>query len=474
MSSVVFLGCLLAKRSWVITGMVFGAAVASPITTFTRGGAGAIYASDLVSLTLLLCLFVPGSRRLFSSVAPKWYRRFLVLMLLALISVVVVAPLMTGDLATTEYGQRVRIQDVGVPLPLLIAGFRVGRIFLFVAYFVFAARLIMDHAMVRWATKMVAGAVLVLACGQIISFLGMAELSLYVPGWRHAHGHLFGHPKAAIGRIYIVGVFVALLLMYRSYASPAYLALLGGTVAAMFFSGSRAAVVGVAAGVCILGLSTRLGGKVVVTALICVGAFGGVFLAALAPERAESFATALYRPGESSRWEVWGWVMTHLFTHPYLLVSGVGFSNFQYALATAETFVAEHAHNDLLTCVTELGLIGLGLFVAFLMHLGLAIFRRIRRTTGRLRWEALCVAAAFGGLAVSGLFEHTFYFSSSGMPVQRLFAVFFGVHTAWWVQQAYQRSVELEFARTVASTAPADSSATAPVLTAGSAEGTTE
>lgn len=451
LSIVVLIGCATGRRTLILFGMVFAALVASPITSFTRGAAGAIYASDLVSFILLVCWFLPKTRALMFSETPIWYRRLFWLMMLALVSTVFIAPFFSGDLAGTGYASHVRSPIPGVPLVVLMAGFRVIKILLYLPYFAFSCHLLVDEKSLRFVYKTVLCAIVILSICQIIDSMGIKDLSFYLPRKLTTDfllsrvNQILGHVKLAAGRLYLLGVFVCLILLYRSWSSFIYLLAMGTIIMAILLSGNRAAFVGMLAGFAVLGFCGKGFAKILVILFIALLPIGFMVLSIINPEITYTFTRIIQNPSSNPRWVIWSWTVVNLFTHPYIFVSGVGFSNFAYAIA-GQDFYNEHGHNDVLTCITELGLIGAILFVSFLFHLGRDVFRRIKYSVDRVRWEAVCMSAAFMGFLVTSMFEITLYYSPHTLCMQRIFAVLFGTYTAWWVQQDSEAGWEHELA----------------------------
>ena len=64
-SCMALAGFSLRRPAWVLTAMVISAVTASPIVSFTRGAAGAIFASDIVALTVLIVLVLHIRRNMF-------------------------------------------------------------------------------------------------------------------------------------------------------------------------------------------------------------------------------------------------------------------------------------------------------------------------------------------------------------------------------------------------------------------------
>jgi O-antigen ligase len=443
LACVAFFGAATGKRSLILGSMVLGAACASPITTFTRGAAGAIFPGDIVALALLFCMISGITRRMFYPSTPVWYRRFLLWIGIAAVSVVFVAPLFTLRLEYSEFAARVRSPIPGLPLSVAMAGFRLVRLVLYWVYFAFAVRLVMDAKTIRFTCKVIVVAITALAVCQIVTFLGIADMALYLPGEEYQQAHIVGHAKAVVGRLYVAGFFVCLILLYRSAGSVFYLGAMATMVTAIYCSGSRAALLGAMVGTVVFTLKARLGGKLVAGILIAFALASVTHLVALDPERAEQFLQVVRDPTRNARWIIWTWVLQYLAAHPITLITGVGFTNFNYALAS-QGAVGQHAHNDVLTCLTELGFVGTVVFIMYLYYLARSLLFKLGHSTGRERWEALCLSAAFAGFLVTGLFEPTFYYSPGAMGMQRIFAVLFGMYTAWWLQQTNTASVPVQ------------------------------
>ncbi|MFQ5590205.1 MAG: O-antigen ligase family protein [Phycisphaerae bacterium] len=433
----VCVGVVCGSKRLILFSMIFGAIVASPVTSFTRGAAGAIYPSDLVGAALLFCLVTGGARSLFSRVVPTWYRFFLALMLVCTVSVVFVAPFVTPDLSETGIGGNVRSPVRWLPLPVAMAGLRLVRIMLYVVYFSYAARLAVDAKVVGSVSKAAILAITGLAVCQILTFFGVADLQLYLPRKGYEYMHIVGHPKAAAGRLFMVGVFLCVMRLRRTASAPVYLAALAAIVVAGYACGSRAALVGTGVGILVFAALANVGGKFFATLFILAAVSAVPWLASIDVERSEQFAEILVSPAENPRWVIWDWTVRYLFSHPPVFLTGVGFSNFYYGLYSEWT-IAEHGHNDLLTCLTELGVLGLILFACYLLFLGRDILRSIRVSTGRGRWEALCLGAILGGFLATGFFEASMYYSVGAMPMQRIVAILFGVFTARWQQQWHE------------------------------------
>jgi O-antigen ligase len=290
--------------------------------------------------------------------------------------------------------------------------------------------------------KLVILGIAVLALAEILTVAGVVDLGLYLPGIEYQAAHILGHPKAVVGRLCVLGGFLCAMYLY-SLKAPFWYVVIGLMVAGLLFSGSRAGILGLGVGLGVLGLRGRFGAKVGALAVLGVVVAGVVVLWHVAPERFERILADPYASllgGRMSRWRIWVWTLSYLLTHAHVILTGVGFMNFQYALY-GRGVPAQHGHNDYLTAFTELGLVGGVLFILFIYRLAKAAHRRLKATYRRRKWEALCFTAALGALVVTSLFEYCFDFAAGSLPMNRIFAMVFGVNTACWLQEAHQVEV---------------------------------
>jgi O-antigen ligase len=436
-SLIVIIACLIGNRYLLVTGMVTSAIVASPVTTFTYGTAGAIYPSDMVSFFLLIGLILPAARSMLTPIVPQWYKAFKWYMIFALVSVIIVASFATSDIAESGLASKVRSVPF-MPLWMLMMGFRVMRIIFFMLFFSIGCRLIMDEKFLKFVFKLILITISGLAICQILDFLGIKKLALYVPWEVYQQAHILGHPKASAGRLYVMGIFLAMSLMYRSWKIGIYFILLTIITTALLFSGSRAALIGITVGFMFFVYKGKMAWKVFSLIILALVPIIFIVLENINPERVESFSGAATNPSQNLRWPIWEWTIKNLIENPYILVTGVGFSNFRYALikkAYAGTYEIEHAHNDYLTCLTEMGLFGLMIFIWYLSRLGKEIYGRIKYTSGHYHWQAVCVSCILTGLLASSLFEFSLYYSAGSVSMQRIFAILVGSFTAFWAQQ---------------------------------------
>ncbi len=434
-SAAVLIGCVLSNRRLVLAGMIFSSVVASPITSFTAGTSGALYASDLVALVLIACWIFPNTKKMMFDEVPSWYHSFLKYMLVAIISIIFIAPFFSSGVAELGLGQRVHSPIPFIPLPFLMGGFRILRIFMYLVFFSYAVRLVQDESMLRFTYKCIVLAVLGLAICQIITFTGVRDMGWYLPGIEYQEAHILGHSKSAAGRLYVMGIFVSLILLRRLLVSSIYFVILGVIIIGLLFGGSRASFLGVVAGLFIFSVKGKFAGKFVGILSIGLLVLGFYLMSSLSYEQIQSFKVITDAPSTNLRWVIWKWIVVYLAKHVYILATGVGFANFRYALAAEE--VAEHAHNDYLTCLTEIGIVGLIFFVKYIYGTVRDINERIKTQNKEMRWEGLCLLATMAAFLISSMFEPSLYYSVGAMCMQRIFAVLFGASTAYWHQHKY-------------------------------------
>jgi O-antigen ligase len=153
----------------------------------------------------------------------------------------------------------------------------------------------------------------------------------------------------------------------------------------LFLTQSRGGVIALAiAAMGAIAIAGRLRRQMVVVLLV-IGAFASVYLVLVAPPQSFSRITSFTANGGTGRTDLWAVAATTFERHPFF---GVGAGNFtvveqRYAvdfnrdLPRADLVVQAHeqVHNTYLHVASELGAIGLGLF---LVTLGVA-FRACRR-----------------------------------------------------------------------------------------------
>lgn len=160
---------------------------------------------------------------------------------------------------------------------------------------------------------------------------------------------------------------------------------IGMMMAALLFSGSRSAWVGIVCGLAVLWLLEELPWQAVVRGLI-LGALLAALVSALSWTAKLLFKdlivfspyflrdSMLYDSGINHRWRITLDAITMWREHPFL---GIGLGTFYWA-DTARYPDPSTIHNSALWLLCETGLIGLGLFAAFLVAIGRALLRALR------------------------------------------------------------------------------------------------
>lgn len=443
---ITFFGIFLKKRSWILVGMLLSLTTASPMFTFTRGAAGAIVSSDAVAFVLLLGLIFGSFKPISSSVVPKWRRPFIILFIVWLLSVLLIASWNMPGLMQT-FGWRAR-SVIPLPLNVQITGFRIFRILLLISFFLVVSKLTVDDRSLQRIFLWFCIITALLATAQVLIRLNIVDLQLqssYVP-WGAARGYVLGYTKLAANRILFVGFFVSLILAYRTNVTlkGLYLALSILVVVSIFFGGSRATLFGLMVGMMVLTVRTKI--TYLPLVLIFVGGLGlaGFFIIRQwQPELFEPFEVFLpgrgvevggrgYRAG--GRIEIMLWVLKYLIQNPLSLMIGVGFMNYAYALEPVGG-ISSHAHNDFITCLAELGIVGLVVFIWWLASLGRKLWSVGRKTVGQERWTSACINAGFWGLISVTVFERTFFPAGGSLSLHRLEIILFGSFIAYHIQR---------------------------------------
>lgn len=446
LSFITLCGCWTGNRKWILFGMIYAAIIGSPITSFTRGAAGAIYASDMVSAVLLFGMLFKGTQAVICKFHPKWYTYFKYLLLVAAVSTIFIAPFFVGKLEQTGSAENVR-GILGLPLPFLMGVFRISKILLYFPYFWYACHLLVDEDIWNYVTKHILLAITLLAFCQIIDTFSIRDMTLYIPikllpttVSEKNLPHIVGHVKASIGRIFLIGITLSVASFYKKLKSPFYLFTLCFITIALILSGSRAAFVGVFIMLlCILwygNVSHKAWAFFLLFFILAIF----IFFAQTESNFLESTYRSITNPSQEGRWPIWSWVLRYIFFHPYIFVTGLGFSNFSYAVA-GTGFVNEHAHNDFLTSLFELGIFGLIPFAAYVVSLFWNLRNQVHAQKGISHWRNICMVSGFVGIVATSFFEMTIYYSSHTICMQRLFIILFGAATAQWYQLTHENEV---------------------------------
>ena len=435
---ITFFGIAQKNRGWILAGMLLSLTTASPMLTFTTGAEGAIVPSDLVAFILLLGLLFGGFNGMSSPIVPNWRRPYIILVILWVLSIILIASWNMPDLMQT-FGWKAR-SILPLPLNVQITGFRLFRIGLLMAFFLVISRLAIEEYILNRVLFYCWLIAVCLATAQILHRFGVADLrlsSVYAQEFTEMGEYVLGYTKAATNRILFVGFFIALIMTYKSkvfkmwYIASAFLIVLS-----ILLSGNRAGIVGLAIGIIVLTFRTKAAYIPLVlisTLFLTLSGFYAIYK--LQPEALERFAIFLPGSGLSShRMEIVTWTFEYVTGHLHVLLTGVGFMNYRYALRPVGS-ISDHAHNDILTCLTETGLIGLGVFIWWLSSLLRTIWSVGRKAIGYERWFSACINAAFLGLLSVMLVEQTFFPTAHTLSMNRFQIILFGSFIAYHIQK---------------------------------------
>ena len=436
-SIIVLFGLFQKNRAWILGGMFLSLSTHSPMITFTAGAAGAIVPSDAVAFVLLLGILFHGFNGMTSPVVPSWRKPYIIVAIIWVLSVILIASWNMPDLAQT-YGWKVK-SVLPLPLNVQITGFRLFRIGLLTSFFLVVPKLSIDEQIFHKVLICFWRVAVCLAIAQILNRLGVVDLGLNTRAFFERFGlgnYTLGYTKSATNRILFMGFFIALSLAYiRKLSKGLYIASAILMVASILIGGSRGGIVGLVAGMMILAVRVRMRYLLPVFFSAVVLAGVGLFIVnKYQPEALERFDVFFGVERQTGRIEVAKWTLEYLGDEPHVLLTGVGFMNYAYALKPVGA-IREHAHNDILTCLTELGLIGLAVFLWWLVSLGKSIWSSGRKEIGQERWISACINAAFIGLSVVMLVETTFYPAGQSMSLVRLEIMLFGVFVAYHIQK---------------------------------------
>lgn len=412
-------GFILRNRKLVAMGTLASCFTASPMLTFTRGAAGAVIASDIVGWVLLVSMILFPSLANNDSKRVSWVAFFWALILIIIISIIFVGPIYNTFNMSLVHVSRVRAIG-GVPLSVLMAGFRLFKVIGLIAIFMYFSRVNWQKKEFDHVIDLILFLFLILAVAEIMTRLGIVNLSLAVnPDADYSGPRVMGFTKATISRLCVVGMFLAIMRMYKSFSILKGL-LISVLLLSILMSGSRGALLAIAVGIMLILYYGKLGGLVVFLAVITVF-IGGVYLVDSLNEEVTRRLLLTFDPDKvrhlATRKDIWLLTLQYWYQHPLVIYTGVGAMNFAYAVKLTDTVAIEHSHNDFLTSTTELGVIGLIVFCLYLFKLINRFHGRIMSTQNQTRWENVCLTAMLIGLATASLFEPTFYINVNTLPM---------------------------------------------------------
>lgn len=435
----------MRKLTCVLTASYCGVIIVS----FTRGTMGSILLPQvflyLFSLTVFLRRPIPPFR---SAALSRWtYGLFLVYLLAILVGALRYDP----NLATTMSG---RFQSVGgIPLVLLMAGYRVFVLLSLLLAFSLPLRYFIDRTAMTRCLTLCWLLTVVLAVAGILDYFGVANMKFDLT-FAHLreeaigrHRVIMGFQRGALGSMMLLGIFLsyALTLLTRNpvvrmaaWASAPIL------IVALLFTWSRAAALGLV--VSSLSLVFTLGTtRLIRGAALSAGAITVIWLATSASDtlsqRMTFFPNVQGDGSITSRLDTWTLLLQYLVREPDVLLTGVGFQNFQYTLHTVQGEVGLiAAHNNYLHILTETGVLGLLIFLCWLV----SIFWWL------LSWRSqdtdYTTKAVFGvfmsvmiGLCVSALTQETLAPASSMVPSLLHFYLILGIWVSWYRSEMWTR-----------------------------------
>jgi O-antigen ligase len=408
----------------------------SPITSFTRGAQGAIVPSDIVAIVLMAVFRLQSTQSMFCALVPGWYRAFRYFIVAAIFSAIAVTPFFV-DLGAGGVLGNVKYTIGNVPVELLMALFTVFRVVMTVPFIAYAVRLTTDQDFARFTMKMVWAGIAVLALCKLVSVYGIADMGLYLSDREYQADRLLGYSKSETTRLLSMGVFLSVFLA-RKFRGVSLLYPLGALImlSSLFFAGGRGSLFGVTAGFIFMILWGKLNSKIAITAALCLVCILLFFLSSYNYEYASPFLEVVNNPESNVRWIIWSLTWNYLYANPLSLITGVGIMNFKYALSQSglSSFFFEHPHSDFLQALTELGIVGLLLFLSYLWRIGKEIHDQMKSANGVFYWQALCVASIFVTLVVAGCFEPCLFPYSGSGSLLRTIGIVFGIQTGLWLQ----------------------------------------
>ncbi len=417
-SFCIIYGQIKKSKSIVIFFSLFPAFFASPFISFTRGAAGAITATDFTGVALICCLFFfPRNWRSPSSVATV--KALKVFFLVFLITIWTSGFLYNLTGIENESLQYVRFKNTWA-LPILMSGFRTFKLITFFSYCVYFYILFFDEKNVKWIINTIIIGSVILAVAQILTRFDIIDLAL---SYGDTHGYvgprIMGLTKASVGRIIAIGMVLCLIVISnykKTFGIISLIILTGG----LMLSGSRGGMVIIIVAFVPIILLGKLRGfflggigvLIIVISAVCFLSNNEMMLERLTGSFDNKTITTA-----SSRLTIWTQTASALFEKPQIILCGVGGFNFAYAGLKVNF---EHAHNDFLTTLCELGFVGFFVFVSFLFSMAWLLYRNIKTSDGHEKWTNICVFSVFLGLMVASQFESTFYPSISTIPMLRI------------------------------------------------------
>jgi hypothetical protein len=429
----------------VIVSLLAPCALGSPIVTFTRGAAGGIVAADVMSLFLLVAMLMGWHRRWRLVGVSATYRAATLFFAFGVMGVLFVVPLYVQyglDASQTAHVSTTSV--LGVPLYVLMAGFSLMKLTSFAVYGYFFGQTRFTKSDLNAVFVGVILAAAILTSATAVQHIGGIDLRLTGPetdSTSKAMIFVLGHNRTVQGRLAMLGAILSLLFARRN---PLWL------FAVLLFSGgilvsmSRGAFVGLL----VLGIVwLREGIRGWILALLFVTATLGVvgWASVYRPDSLARFNNVAFELGRGTGSRPYIWINTIKYweAEPIVLTTGVGPMNFYYGVPDRYR-VAEHAHNDLLTCVTEMGIIGTLFWLNFLFVTWRSLSRRSSEMALEDVWVCTSMLSMILCCGVAGIFEETLYWANYMLQFDRVvIACLFSVCT-WLTFRADEKEEEAE------------------------------
>jgi hypothetical protein len=309
---------------------------------------------------------------------------------------------------------------LGVPLCILMAGFSLLKLMSFAVYGYFFGQTSFTRSDLNAVFVGVILAAAILTSATAVQHIGGIDLRLTGPetdSTTKVMIFVLGHNRTVQGRLAMLGAILALLFARKN---PLWL------FAVLFFSGgilvsmSRGAFVGLL----LLGFVwLREGMRGWIVTLLFVTATLGVvgWAAVYRPDSLARFNNLAFELGRGTGSRPYIWINTIKYweAEPIVLTTGVGPLNFYYGVPDRYR-VAEHAHNDLLTCVSEMGVVGTLCWLNFLFVSWRSLARRPAEMALENVWICTAMLSVLLCCGVAGIFEETLYWANYMLQFDRL------------------------------------------------------
>lgn len=352
--------------------------------TFTRGASGGVWPTQILLLLFAAWVTTRPAMPAFGSAAPS--RLTIAVFAVYVAGVLVGLARFDPSLEAVKAGAYRGLS--GIPLPMLMAGYRLMTIATLALAFAMPQRHLINRKdftrilLVGWLMS------LGLAGAQFVDYSGFARLGfrMLVEEESAHQSDLLGFNRGSVGMLFVFatlqGYALARLHPNRLLKSFVWLSA-PFLVTALLLTWSRAATMAMA--VASVSLIVTLGGRRAVWGVV-LSLFGiGVVYFVLShyadvTERYEFFMTGRSDESIQARLVTWGDILTYLFRQPDVLVFGAGFQNFHYSMHVGQGVVMlDAAHNNYLHILAETGVIGFSLFVAWLVSIFVWLRRWRRR-----------------------------------------------------------------------------------------------